>query len=199
MQASSFYVRISIKKNVVSLYFLNFKSITQVIELLEGIRRSKLPLLCERIVELTQREWLIQPARQDSRLAPRVEAQQNIDEEPQQDEEYLVQEQAVFGGSEGDGMKLSLIICMFCSHSWRVIQVSHLPLKKHYFHYTSFLQIDSSENVYHHFILPFFLHPPIISFASLQVYIHPPYLSAKVTTFVMYSNSVDSYRSLLVF
>ncbi|XP_059573154.1 tRNA (adenine(58)-N(1))-methyltransferase, mitochondrial isoform X2 [Alligator mississippiensis] len=82
---------------VCAVYLAN---ITQVIELLEGIRRSKLPLLCERIVELTQREWLIQPARQDSRLAPRVEAQQNIDEEPQQDEEYLVQEQAVFGGSE---------------------------------------------------------------------------------------------------
>uniref|UniRef100_A0A7M4FWW9 tRNA (adenine(58)-N(1))-methyltransferase n=1 Tax=Crocodylus porosus TaxID=8502 RepID=A0A7M4FWW9_CROPO len=83
---------------VCAVYLAN---ITQVIDLLQGIRTSKLPLLCEQIIELIQREWLIKPVRKkDSRLAPRVEAQQNVDEEPQQDEEYLVQEQAVIGGSE---------------------------------------------------------------------------------------------------
>uniref|UniRef100_A0A3B3Z9N1 tRNA (adenine(58)-N(1))-methyltransferase n=1 Tax=Periophthalmus magnuspinnatus TaxID=409849 RepID=A0A3B3Z9N1_9GOBI len=39
-------------------------SITQVIDLLEGLRCLRVPLLCERIVELPVRDWLVAPALQ---------------------------------------------------------------------------------------------------------------------------------------
>ena len=37
-------------------------SITQVIDLLEGVRCSALPLLCERIIEVQVRDWMLAPA-----------------------------------------------------------------------------------------------------------------------------------------
>lgn len=37
-------------------------SITQVVDLLEGLRCSQLPVLCERIIEVPVREWLVAPA-----------------------------------------------------------------------------------------------------------------------------------------
>lgn len=41
-----------------------YHSITQVIDLLEGLRCLPLPLLCERIVEVPIRDWLVAPALQ---------------------------------------------------------------------------------------------------------------------------------------
>lgn len=38
------------------------KSITQVIDLVEAIRTSKINLFCERIVEVTHRDWIVIPA-----------------------------------------------------------------------------------------------------------------------------------------
>lgn len=40
------------------------RSITQVIDLLEGLRCLDLPLLCERIIEVPIRDWLVSAARQ---------------------------------------------------------------------------------------------------------------------------------------
>lgn len=44
---------------VCAIYLAN---ITQVIDLLEGLRCSRLPLVCERIMELPSRDWLVAPA-----------------------------------------------------------------------------------------------------------------------------------------
>lgn len=46
---------------VCAVYLAN---ITQVIDLLEGVRCSTLPLLCERIIEVPLREWVVAPALQ---------------------------------------------------------------------------------------------------------------------------------------
>lgn len=46
---------------VCAVYLAN---ITQVVDLLEGLRWSTVPLLCERIMELPVREWLVAPAQE---------------------------------------------------------------------------------------------------------------------------------------
>ncbi|KAM6973296.1 tRNA (adenine(58)-N(1))-methyltransferase, mitochondrial [Aplochiton taeniatus] len=54
---------------VCAIYLAN---VTQVIDLLEGLRCSPLPLLCERIMEVQFRDWLLAPAIQkDGRFCTR--------------------------------------------------------------------------------------------------------------------------------
>ncbi|XP_077341487.1 tRNA (adenine(58)-N(1))-methyltransferase, mitochondrial isoform X2 [Lithobates pipiens] len=51
-------------------------NITQVIDLLEGIRCCKLPLMCEKIEEVSVTDWLVVPSvRKDGKLSKRMEPQ----------------------------------------------------------------------------------------------------------------------------
>lgn len=38
------------------------RSITQIIDLMEGLRCFALPLVCERIIEVQYRDWLLAPS-----------------------------------------------------------------------------------------------------------------------------------------
>ncbi|XP_023148701.1 tRNA (adenine(58)-N(1))-methyltransferase, mitochondrial [Amphiprion ocellaris] len=68
---------------VCAVYLAN---ITQVIDLLEGLRCSSLPLLCERIIEVPSREWLVAPAlRKDGRYCTR--SAPILAEEPRQQDD----------------------------------------------------------------------------------------------------------------
>ncbi|XP_067841233.1 tRNA (adenine(58)-N(1))-methyltransferase, mitochondrial [Heptranchias perlo] len=69
---------------VCAVYLAN---VTQVIDLLEGIRCSQLSLSCEKILEVIHRDWLIKPAvRKDGSMAPRVEPQRNGNDEVDDEE-----------------------------------------------------------------------------------------------------------------
>ncbi|KAM4693805.1 tRNA (adenine(58)-N(1))-methyltransferase, mitochondrial [Discoglossus pictus] len=57
-------------------------NITQVIDLLEGIRSCQLPVVCEKISEVSIKDWLVAPSvRKDGSISQRVEPQWNS--EPQ--------------------------------------------------------------------------------------------------------------------
>lgn len=82
-----------------------FNSITQVIDLLERIRTCKLPFLCETVIEVTHRNWLVVPAKiKNFKPSQIVGTQQNTEEQPQKEcEEINIQDQAVLKESEYNG------------------------------------------------------------------------------------------------
>ncbi|XP_074024672.1 tRNA (adenine(58)-N(1))-methyltransferase, mitochondrial [Numenius arquata] len=84
---------------VCAVYLAN---ITQVIDLLDRIRTWKLPFLCERIIEVTHRNWLVLPAKlKNCKSSQIVETQENIQEPPQKEyEEIHIQDQVVLKESE---------------------------------------------------------------------------------------------------
>lgn len=95
-------------------------SITQVTDLLEGIRCSSLPLLCERIVEVPVRDWLVAPARQkDGDFCTRKESR-----EVQETGEIKVQRVALWCvrrdrfKESAEGVTASLGSCWSCCFIW---------------------------------------------------------------------------------
>ncbi|CAJ0944402.1 unnamed protein product [Ranitomeya imitator] len=66
---------------VCAVYIAN---ITQVIDLLEGIRSCELPLLCDNIMEVSITDWLVAPSlRKDGSVSKRVDPQWNWTSETQ--------------------------------------------------------------------------------------------------------------------
>ncbi|KAG9467048.1 hypothetical protein GDO78_015720 [Eleutherodactylus coqui] len=66
---------------VCAVYVVN---ITQVIDLLEGIRSCQLPLICEKVMEVSVTNWLVAPLlRKDGRISKRVTPQCNLTAEGQ--------------------------------------------------------------------------------------------------------------------
>ncbi|PKU37218.1 trna (adenine -n)- hypothetical protein [Limosa lapponica baueri] len=90
---------------VCAVYLAN---ITQVIDLLDRIRTWKLPFLCERIIEVTHRNWLVLPAKlKNCKSSQIVETQENIQEPPQKEyEEIHIQDQVVLKESEYNGKNI---------------------------------------------------------------------------------------------
>ncbi|KAM8945384.1 tRNA (adenine(58)-N(1))-methyltransferase, mitochondrial [Pelodytes ibericus] len=79
---------------VCSAYLAN---ITQVIDLLEGIRSCQLSLVCEKIVEVSVKDWLVAPAmRKDGSVSLRVEPEMTVESE------LLDTEQAGDDGSDSE-------------------------------------------------------------------------------------------------
>uniref|UniRef100_A0A8D0GGK6 tRNA (adenine(58)-N(1))-methyltransferase n=1 Tax=Sphenodon punctatus TaxID=8508 RepID=A0A8D0GGK6_SPHPU len=98
---------------VCAVYVTN---ITQVTELLEGIRTCKLPFFCEKVLEVTHRNWLVTPARwNDGSKIQRVDPQQK------QNEELLAQEQTIDEESEG-------VDCLGCPLTKATYFACKLPL-----------------------------------------------------------------------
>ncbi|XP_050749815.1 tRNA (adenine(58)-N(1))-methyltransferase, mitochondrial [Gymnogyps californianus] len=84
---------------VCAVYLAN---ITQVIDLLDRIRTCKLPFLCERIIEVTHRNWLVLPAKiKNCKSSQMVETPENTEEPPQKEyEEIHIQDEVVLKESE---------------------------------------------------------------------------------------------------
>ncbi|XP_065595696.1 tRNA (adenine(58)-N(1))-methyltransferase, mitochondrial [Cyrtonyx montezumae] len=82
-QSALSVVHPSLKEGGVCAVYL--ANITQVIELLDRIRMCRLPLVCEKIIEVTHRNWLVLPAEiKNCKSSQRVEPQENVEEDPQQ-------------------------------------------------------------------------------------------------------------------
>uniref|UniRef100_A0A4W3GBM4 tRNA (adenine(58)-N(1))-methyltransferase n=1 Tax=Callorhinchus milii TaxID=7868 RepID=A0A4W3GBM4_CALMI len=92
--------------HICAVYLAN---ITQVIDLLEGVRSCQLPLVCERIIEVIQREWLVSPAkRKDGTTAPRVQPQKD---QTVEFEEHREESDVVTSEDEGDGEEENKPFC----------------------------------------------------------------------------------------
>ncbi|XP_021247490.1 tRNA (adenine(58)-N(1))-methyltransferase, mitochondrial isoform X2 [Numida meleagris] len=100
-QSALSVVHPSLKEGGVCTVYL--ANITQVIDLLDRIRTCNLPFACEKIVEVTHRNWLVLPAKiKNCKSSQRVETQENIEEDPQQREcdEIQTQDQIVLQEGE---------------------------------------------------------------------------------------------------
>ncbi|XP_010193191.1 PREDICTED: tRNA (adenine(58)-N(1))-methyltransferase, mitochondrial, partial [Mesitornis unicolor] len=88
-------VQPSLKQGGVCAVYL--ANITQVIDLLDRIWTCKLPFLCERIMEVTHRNWSVHRAKiKNCKSSQVVETQENTEEPPQQEyKEIHIEDQVV--------------------------------------------------------------------------------------------------------
>ncbi|XP_065691271.1 tRNA (adenine(58)-N(1))-methyltransferase, mitochondrial isoform X2 [Patagioenas fasciata] len=93
-------VHSSLKQGGVCAVYL--ANITQVIDLLNKIRTYKLPFVCENIIEVTHRNWMVLPAKiKNCKSSHMVETKENIEEPSQKEyEEAHIQDQVVLKESE---------------------------------------------------------------------------------------------------
>ncbi|XP_065488774.1 tRNA (adenine(58)-N(1))-methyltransferase, mitochondrial isoform X2 [Caloenas nicobarica] len=93
-------VHSSLKQGGVCAVYL--ANITQVIDLLDKIRTCKLPFVCEKIIEVTHRNWLVLPAKiKNCKSSHMAETKENIEEPPQKEyEEAHIPDQVVLKESE---------------------------------------------------------------------------------------------------
>nr|XP_021151090.1 tRNA (adenine(58)-N(1))-methyltransferase, mitochondrial [Columba livia] len=93
-------VHSSLKQGGVCAVYL--ANITQVIDLLNKIRTYKLPFVCENIIEVTHRNWMVLPAKiKNFKSSHMVETKENIEEPSQKEyEEAPIQDQVVLKESE---------------------------------------------------------------------------------------------------
>ncbi|XP_039769048.1 tRNA (adenine(58)-N(1))-methyltransferase, mitochondrial isoform X5 [Ornithorhynchus anatinus] len=99
----------SLKQGGVCTIYL--ASITQIIELLNGISSCRLALYCEKITEVTLRDWLVCPAKKkDGTFVQRVQPTTNLDSElhtHEDDEGEEGEEEQVQAEDNGKGETLS--------------------------------------------------------------------------------------------
>ncbi|KAM6278995.1 tRNA (adenine(58)-N(1))-methyltransferase, mitochondrial [Porphyrio hochstetteri] len=92
---------------VCAVYLAN---ITQVIDLLDRIRTCKLPFLCEKIIEVTYRNWLVLPAKmKNCKSSPTVETEENNEEPPQKGygEIHIQDQESEYDESHSDDEKIN--------------------------------------------------------------------------------------------
>ncbi|XP_068009781.1 tRNA (adenine(58)-N(1))-methyltransferase, mitochondrial [Melanerpes formicivorus] len=86
---------------VCAVYLAN---ITQVIDLLDRIRTYRLPFMCETVIEVTHRNWLVVPAKiKNSKPGQMVETQNTEEPPPKEYEEMDIQDQVIAKESEYNG------------------------------------------------------------------------------------------------
>ncbi|XP_048387827.1 tRNA (adenine(58)-N(1))-methyltransferase, mitochondrial isoform X2 [Stegostoma tigrinum] len=111
---------------VCAVYLTN---ITQVVDLLEGIRSCQLFLSCEKILEVIHRNWLVAPAlRKDGSTAPRVKPQNNVynesEDEQRKDGTMLLE----VNGEEEDSKPFCTIPYIARPHHEQVSHTGTIPI-----------------------------------------------------------------------
>ncbi|XP_072187277.1 tRNA (adenine(58)-N(1))-methyltransferase, mitochondrial isoform X2 [Excalfactoria chinensis] len=101
-QSALSVVHPSLKEGGVCAVYL--ANITQVIDLLDRIRTRRLPFACEKIVEVTHRNWSVLPAKiKNCKSSQRAESQEDGEEDPQQKECDEIQTGDQIALNEGEG------------------------------------------------------------------------------------------------
>ncbi|XP_063774979.1 tRNA (adenine(58)-N(1))-methyltransferase, mitochondrial isoform X2 [Pseudophryne corroboree] len=76
----------NLKQGAVCVVYIT--NITQVIDLLEGIRCGELPLICEKVVEVAAKDWIVAPSlRKDGSISKRMGPSDTLEETDEEDDD----------------------------------------------------------------------------------------------------------------